>query len=95
MRTIVLVLLVSITCWKTTSTNPVNKDMWQTMSTDHVSEYTWHSHMMTSVKKKLSCATSRSDVRKLHHSGRIALGVSLPRNVRSLEVPKDEGPKSL
>jgi hypothetical protein len=65
------------------------------MSADHVSEYTWHNQMMTSVKKKLARAMSTSDVSKLRHSGRIASGVSPPRNVKSPEVPKDEGPKSL
>jgi hypothetical protein len=65
------------------------------MSADHVSEYTWHNQMMSSVKKKLVHAMSKSDVRNLRHSGRIASGVSPPRNVKSLEVLKDEGPKSL
>jgi hypothetical protein len=51
--------------------------------------------MMTSVKRKLARAMSTSDVSKLRHSGRIASGVSPPRNVKSPEVPKDEGPKSL
>jgi hypothetical protein len=51
--------------------------------------------MMTSVKRKLACAMKTSDVSKLRHSGRISLGVSLPRNVKSPEVLKDEGTKSL
>jgi hypothetical protein len=65
------------------------------MSADHVSEYTWHNQMMTSVKRKLARAMSTSDVSKLRHSRRIASGVSPPRNVKSPEVPKDEGLKSL
>jgi hypothetical protein len=77
------------------SVDHVSKDMWQTMSVDHVSEYTWHNQMMTSVKKKLAHAMSTSDVSKLHHSRRISSGVSPPRNFKSLEVPKDEGLKSL
>jgi hypothetical protein len=62
---------------------------------DHVSEYTWHNQMMTSVKRKLARAMSTSDVSKLRHFGRIASGVSPPRNVKSPEVLKDEGLKSL
>jgi hypothetical protein len=45
--------------------------------------YTWHNQMMTSVKRKLARAMSTSDVSKLRHSGRIASGVSPPRNVKS------------
>jgi hypothetical protein len=73
----------------------VRRPRQQTMSADHVSKYTWHNQVMTSVKRKLARAMSTSDVSKLRHSGRIASGVSPPRNVKSPEVPKDEGPKSL
>jgi hypothetical protein len=62
---------------------------------NHVSEYTWNNQMMTSVKRKLVRAMSTSDVSKLRHSGRISSGVSPPRNVKSPEVLKDEGPKEL
>jgi hypothetical protein len=82
----------------------VHKDMWHTMSAehdskrhvaDHVNKYTWNNQMMTGVKRKLAHSMSTSDVIKLRHSGRIALGVSPPRNVKNPEVLKDEGPKSL
>jgi hypothetical protein len=73
----------------------ISKHMWQTISAYHVSEYTWHNQMMTSVKNKLACAMSTSDVRKLCHSGRIASGVSPPRNVKSSKVLKDGGSNSL
>jgi hypothetical protein len=62
---------------------------------DHIGKDTWKNHMMTTVKRKLTHAMSTSDVSKLRHFGRIALGV-LPRtNVKSNEVLKDEGLKSL
>jgi hypothetical protein len=80
---------------RTTSADHVYKDMWQTKLADHVSKYTWHNQMMTSVKRKLARAMSTSDVSKLRHSGRFTSGVSSPTNVKSPEVPKDEGPKSL
>jgi hypothetical protein len=51
--------------------------------------------MMTRIKRKLAHAISKSDVRKLRHSGRIASEVSPPRNFKSPEVTKDEGPKAL
>jgi hypothetical protein len=91
-----------------TSADHLSKDMWQTTSArtcgrpcqqghveDHVSKYTWHNQMMTSVKRKLARAMSTSDVSKLRHSGRFTSGVSSPTNVKSPEVPKDEGLKSL
>jgi hypothetical protein len=62
---------------------------------DHVSKYTWHNQMMTCVKRKLAHAMSTRDVNKLRHSRRITSGVSPPRNVKSLKVPKDEVSKSL
>jgi hypothetical protein len=61
----------------------------------HVSKYTWHNQMMTSVKRKLACTMSTSDIRKLCHSGIFSSEVSAPRNVKTPEVSKDEGPKSL
>jgi hypothetical protein len=92
------------TCGRFTSTNHVSKDVWeihvdeprqQGRVEDHVGKDTWHNQMMTTVKRKLTHAISTSDVSKLCHFGRIALGF-LPRtNVKSPEVPKDEGPKSL
>ena len=69
--------------------------MWQTMSEDHVNKYTWHNQMMISFKKKLARAMSTSDVSKLRHFGRIALGVLSWTNVESPEVSKDKGMKSL
>jgi hypothetical protein len=68
----------------------VNKSPHQGHVADHVNKYTWHNHMMTCVKRKLARAISTRDVNKLHHSERITSGVSPPRNVKSLEVPKDE-----
>ena len=65
------------------------------MSVDHVSKYAWHNQVMTSIKRKLARAMPTSDIRKLRHSGRIASGVSPPRNVKSIEVPKGKGLKSL
>jgi hypothetical protein len=65
------------------------------MSEDHINNYTWHNQMMTYVKKKLARAMSTCDVNKLRHYERITLGVSPPRNVKSLEVPKDKVLKSL
>jgi hypothetical protein len=65
------------------------------MSADHISKYTWNNKMMTRVKRKLARAMTTSDVRKLHHSRRIASRVSPPKNVKSPEVSKDEGQKSL
>jgi hypothetical protein len=86
----------------------IYKDMWQTMSirtcgrprlqghvANHVSKYTSHNQMMTSFKRKFSRAMSTSDIRNLHHSGRINSEFSPPRNVKSIEVPKDEVLKSL
>jgi hypothetical protein len=60
---------------------------------DHVNKYTWHNQMMTSVKRKLARAMSTSDVSKLRHSGRFTSEGSSPTNVKSPEVPKDEGLK--
>jgi len=51
--------------------------------------------MMTSVKRKLAHAMSKSEVRKIHHYERFTLGFSSPTNVKNPKVPKDEGPKSL
>jgi hypothetical protein len=79
-------------------------DTWHTMSSRtcgishqqghveyHVSKYTWHNQMMTSVKRKLARAMSTSDVSKLRHFGRSTSEGSSPKNVKSLEVPKDKG----
>jgi hypothetical protein len=85
---------MTIRSGRTTSAYHVYKDMWQTKLADHV-KYTWHNQMMTSVKRKLAHAMSTSDVSKLRHSERFTSGVSSPTNVKSPEVPKDEGPKSL
>jgi hypothetical protein len=62
---------------------------------DHISKYTWHNQMMTCVKRKSSRSMSTHDLNKLSHFGRITSGVSPPRNVKILEVPKDEVLKSL
>jgi hypothetical protein len=51
--------------------------------------------MMTSVKRKLAHAMSTSDISKLRHSGRFTAEGSSQTNVKSPEVPKEEGMKSL
>jgi hypothetical protein len=73
----------------------VSKSPQQGHVVDHVSKYTWDNHMMTCVKRKLAHAMSTCDINKLHHSKRITLGVSPPRNFKSPKVLKDEVPKSL
>jgi hypothetical protein len=83
------------TCGRPLQQATIAKDMWWTMSAYHVSKYTWNNQMMTSVKRKLACSMTTSDVSKLRHSGRIASEVSPPRNIKSPKVPKDEGLKSL
>jgi hypothetical protein len=62
---------------------------------DHISKYTWNNQRMTSVQRKLVCSMSTSDVNDLCHSKRFTSEGSSPENVKSLEVPKDKGPKSL
>jgi len=80
---------------KTMSTRTCGRPHQQGYVADHIRKYTRNNHMMTSVKRKLARAMSTSDISKLHHSRRIALGVSPPRNVKSPEVSKEKGSKSL
>jgi hypothetical protein len=50
---------------------------------------------LTDMYNYLAYDMSKSDVRKIRHSERFTLGVSSPKNVKSPEVPKDEGLKLL
>jgi hypothetical protein len=65
------------------------------MLVDHISKYTWHNQIMTCVKRKLAHSMSTRDVNSYVTLGELLREFHHQEMFKSLEVPKDEGPKSL